>query len=117
MKRQYYRHLPHQIPEGFPIFLTWNLKGALPKAVLEMQLMKSMAYRTRGAGRSGRTNLSTTGPEMTLNYFGSLNISKTTRWLPDCVGTRKIGFGLRLAIVNVGHAASHFQSRRSGFPA
>jgi REP element-mobilizing transposase RayT len=36
MKRHYYRHLPHQIPEGFPIFLTWNLKGALPKAVLQM---------------------------------------------------------------------------------
>ncbi len=31
MKREYRRHLPHQIPEGVPIFLTWNLKGALPK--------------------------------------------------------------------------------------
>src|SRR5579872_4650725 len=36
MKRDYYRHLPHQIPEGFPIFLTWNLKGALSRPVLEM---------------------------------------------------------------------------------
>jgi putative transposase len=35
MKREYYRHLPHQIPAGFPIFLTWNLKGALPKDVIE----------------------------------------------------------------------------------
>ena len=39
--RAYYeRHLPHQVPEGFPIFLTWNLKGALPKrvaAALEQQ--------------------------------------------------------------------------------
>jgi putative transposase len=31
----YARHLPHQVPEGFPIFLTWNLKGALPKAAIE----------------------------------------------------------------------------------
>ncbi|MBI2803442.1 MAG: transposase [Planctomycetes bacterium] len=30
MKRHYQRHLPHQVPEGFPIFLTWNLKGAFP---------------------------------------------------------------------------------------
>src|SRR5262245_43656378 len=30
MKRQYERHLPHQVPEGFPIFLTWNLKGSFP---------------------------------------------------------------------------------------
>jgi putative transposase len=36
MKRAYERHLPHQIPEGFPIFVTWNLKGALPKGVIEM---------------------------------------------------------------------------------
>ncbi len=30
----YQRHLPHQIPLGYPIFLTWNLKGAIPKAVV-----------------------------------------------------------------------------------
>ncbi len=29
------RHLPHQIPEGFPVFLTWNLKGAMPRATIE----------------------------------------------------------------------------------
>jgi REP element-mobilizing transposase RayT len=34
MKRNYQRHLPHQIPEDSPIFLTWNLKGALPAEVL-----------------------------------------------------------------------------------
>ncbi len=32
--RYYKRHLPHQVPEGYPIFLTWNLKGALPGYVL-----------------------------------------------------------------------------------
>ncbi len=35
MQQSYQRHLPHQVPEGFPIFLTWNLKGALPAEVLE----------------------------------------------------------------------------------
>jgi REP element-mobilizing transposase RayT len=34
MEENYRRHLPHQVPDGFPIFLTWNLKGALPKRVL-----------------------------------------------------------------------------------
>src|SRR5262249_50253277 len=24
------RHLPHQHPEGFPLFFTWNLKGSVP---------------------------------------------------------------------------------------
>lgn len=31
----YRRHLPHQVPRGFPIFLTWNLKGALPAEALD----------------------------------------------------------------------------------
>lgn len=33
MKRSYRRHLPHIVPEGFPIFVTWNLKGSLPQSV------------------------------------------------------------------------------------
>jgi REP element-mobilizing transposase RayT len=28
--RFYQRHLPHEIPEGVPLFVTWNLKGAMP---------------------------------------------------------------------------------------
>jgi putative transposase len=32
---EYSRHLPHQVPKGFPIFLTWNLKGAMPRSALE----------------------------------------------------------------------------------
>ncbi|TWU39739.1 transposase [Novipirellula artificiosorum] len=31
----YERHLPHQVPSGFPIFLTWNLKGSLPHQVIQ----------------------------------------------------------------------------------
>ena len=34
-KRNYARHLPHQAPAGFPIFLTWNLKGAMPNAAID----------------------------------------------------------------------------------
>jgi putative transposase len=31
----YTRHLPHQAPAGSPIFVTWNLKGAMPGAAIE----------------------------------------------------------------------------------
>ena len=31
---RYRRHLPHLAPAGMPIFLTWNLHGALPRAAL-----------------------------------------------------------------------------------
>ncbi len=34
MKQHYQRHLPHQVPDGFPIFLTWNLKGAFRDEVV-----------------------------------------------------------------------------------
>jgi type I restriction enzyme R subunit len=33
--RSYERHLPHQVPKGFPIFLPWNLKGAPPLEVID----------------------------------------------------------------------------------
>jgi REP element-mobilizing transposase RayT len=26
--------LPHQVPQGFPLFVTWNLKGSLPQRVV-----------------------------------------------------------------------------------
>jgi REP element-mobilizing transposase RayT len=32
----YTRHLPHLIPVGFPIFVTWNLKGSMPKTAVEV---------------------------------------------------------------------------------
>jgi REP element-mobilizing transposase RayT len=35
VKGNYTRHLPHQVPEDSPIFLTWNLKGAIPPAAIE----------------------------------------------------------------------------------
>jgi putative transposase len=46
MKVYYERHLPHQVPEGYPIFLTWNLKGALPKEILaQIRLKKEEVER------------------------------------------------------------------------
>src|SRR6516162_7491988 len=36
MKSNYERHLPHQIPDLHPLFLTWNLKGAMPRHVWRM---------------------------------------------------------------------------------
>lgn len=33
--RYYERHLPHQIPSGYPIFLTWNLKGSVPRRLIQ----------------------------------------------------------------------------------
>jgi REP-associated tyrosine transposase len=33
LKHEYLRHLPHQVPAEAIIFLTWNLKGAMPKEV------------------------------------------------------------------------------------
>jgi REP element-mobilizing transposase RayT len=35
MMREYRRHLPHQVPRDWPIFLTWNLKGAMPREAME----------------------------------------------------------------------------------
>jgi type I restriction enzyme R subunit len=54
MQRSYERHLPHQIPEGVPIFLTWCLKGALPKEVLEQLRLKrdELERRPQRAGES-----------------------------------------------------------------
>ncbi len=55
MKREYYRHLPHQIPEGVPIFLTWNLKGAIPQAVIS-QFKRERQRLEREPRRAGESN-------------------------------------------------------------
>jgi REP element-mobilizing transposase RayT len=55
MKRAYRRHLPHEVPEGFPIFVTWNLKGALPTAVMS-RLRSERAQLEREACRLGETD-------------------------------------------------------------
>src|SRR5262249_19789374 len=38
MDRFHRRHLPHEIPDDVPLFITWNLKGALPaKAIVKLK--------------------------------------------------------------------------------
>jgi len=56
MDREYHRHLPHQIPEGVPIFLTWNLKGAFPDEVIERlkRYRKSLEKTPPRAGETAR---------------------------------------------------------------
>jgi putative transposase len=34
MEHYYRRHLPHEVPDDVPIFVTWNLKGAMPAAAI-----------------------------------------------------------------------------------
>jgi putative transposase len=50
----YQRHLPHQIPKGFPIFLTWNLKSAMPEQVLQ-QLRRERERFEKQPPRPGET--------------------------------------------------------------
>ncbi len=35
MEHFYRRHLPHEIPDDVPLFVTWNLKGAMPEEAME----------------------------------------------------------------------------------
>ncbi len=53
-KRSYGRHLPHEIPEGYPIFLTWNLKGAMPGEMIE-KLRQERDRLEKQATRSGES--------------------------------------------------------------
>src|SRR6185437_12298255 len=48
------RHLPHQVPEGFPIFVTWNLKGAMPRAAAE-ELLRERRRLESQPHRPGET--------------------------------------------------------------
>ncbi|MHB1560622.1 MAG: transposase, partial [Isosphaeraceae bacterium] len=52
--QKYTRHLPHQIPAGLPIFLTWNLKGAMPGAAIE-ELRRERRRLDDQADRVGET--------------------------------------------------------------
>jgi type I restriction enzyme R subunit len=62
MKRQYQRHLPHQVPEGFPIFLTWNLKGSVPREMTE-RLRRERMRLQREPRRDGES-----GAERTIRH-------------------------------------------------
>jgi REP element-mobilizing transposase RayT len=54
INRSYTRHLPHQVPEGLLIFVTWNLKGAMPKAAIE-ELQRERQRLANQAHRPGET--------------------------------------------------------------
>jgi len=51
---EYRRHLPHQAPEGFPLFLTWNLKGAMPQEAIE-KLIQERQLLEKQPPRAGET--------------------------------------------------------------
>ena len=48
----YERHLPHQVPANTPIFLTWNLKGAITREMYE-QIEQERQRLARQAARTG----------------------------------------------------------------
>jgi REP element-mobilizing transposase RayT len=54
--REYRRHLPHQVPHDWPIFLTWNLKGAMPREAAERlrQQRDALRRQPQRAGESPR---------------------------------------------------------------
>ena len=54
MNQHYQRHLPHQIPEGFPLFLTWNLKGAFPPEAIA-RIREEREQLQREPNRLGET--------------------------------------------------------------
>jgi putative transposase len=51
----YTRHLPHLAPEGCPIFVTWNLKGAMPVAAIAELKKKREGLETQPP-RPGETS-------------------------------------------------------------
>ncbi len=53
-KRSYQRHLPHEIPDGYPIFLNWNLKGAMPQEIIE-KLLQERDRLQKQAARTGES--------------------------------------------------------------
>lgn len=48
------RHLPHQVPSGYPIFLNWNLKGAVPRQLIDEleEEARKLASEPKRAGES-----------------------------------------------------------------
>jgi len=54
VRREYARHLPHQVPEDMPLFLTWNLKGAMPRSVRD-QLEREMESLDRQPAKIGES--------------------------------------------------------------
>lgn len=59
MDRFYHRHLPHEMPEDVPLFITWNLKGAMPAEAAarlagERERLRQQPARTGESARDRR---------------------------------------------------------------
>ena len=57
--RYHSRHLPHEIPENVPFFVTWTLKGAMPAAAIgrlrgERERLERQPARARESPRDRR---------------------------------------------------------------
>ena len=52
--QSYQRHLPHQIPANTPLFLTWNLKGAITREMYQ-QIEQKRRRLALQAARAGET--------------------------------------------------------------
>ncbi len=74
MRESYRRHLPHQVPAGVPIFLTWNLKGALPQHQVDR-------IREQRLLLERQPPLSTETPEQRRVRIGKLLFHYTDRFL------------------------------------
>src|SRR2546429_1203948 len=93
MRREYQRHFPHQIPEGVPIFLTWNLKGAMPRTVLE-RLERERELLQRQPERPGES------PRDRALREGKLLFAKADRFLDGATtGPRYLGDSAAAQIV------------------
>ncbi len=79
---EYRRHLPHQIPIGFPIFLTWNLKGALPQEVV-VRLQRERQQLRQEPPRKAETSR-----DRALRH-GKLIFAKCDAYLDTCSGGPK----------------------------
>jgi putative transposase len=76
MPESYQRHLPHQIPTGHPIFLTWNLKGAVPRQVLdELNELRKQVERA--------PEISEETPEARKNRMGKILFARQDGWLDN----------------------------------
>ncbi len=74
--RTYRRHLPHEAPEGQPVFLTWNLKGAIPRKVA-VSLQSERERLQRQLNREGES------PSDRRQREGKLQFAIVDRYL-DC---------------------------------
>lgn len=86
-KQRYRRHLPHQIPNNTPIFLTWNLKGALPQdRLIELQVQDRLdreQAKQRADKQDLELNLAKKKFARRDNYFDTTAIGPNDLAIPE----------------------------------